>query len=114
MLARAADAADAERRPLGEAVALTGQERRVGGDDDDDRAARPRGPGCGGGLLPGKRPDRGSVHAQPVTAAVVGLDEHADGGAVDDAGGRPDSALEPVALHAGAAADAAFGDRPGG
>ena len=62
---------------------------------------------------PSSRPT-GTPSTEPVAAAVVGLDEHADrvaAAAADHARGGADAALEAVADHAGAAADVALGDR---
>ena len=80
-----------ETRPLGEPLALVGQERRVGRDDDDDRAEpaaarravgdgprRPRAYGLGISRRRDRLADRDAVDAQPVAPAVVGLDEDAD------------------------------------
>ena len=79
VLAHAARAGDPERRPLGEAGALRGQQRRVRGHEDDDRA-RARRPELRDGHLLGRdgRAHRRPVDRQAVAPPVVGLDEHAD------------------------------------
>ena len=90
--AGAADAGDAETGPLGQPLALVGEERRVGRDDDDDRArARRRrsaaAPTWSYGLGTSRRRDRladpHAIDPQPVALAVVGLDEDADRVAAD-------------------------------
>ena len=81
--------------PLGHPLALVGQQRRVGGHDDDDRARTRRSPGrrpvARSGSAPpsagrprhwalGRRdrpPDRDAADRQPLPAAVVGLDQDA-------------------------------------
>ena len=120
---------DAQAGPLGQPLALVGQQRRVGGHDDDDRARarrRRRGRrrrsawpyGLGTSLVGIASPTGTPSIAQPVAPAVVGLDQHADrvaaASAVDDPRRRPDAALELVADHARPAADVALGDRPAG
>ena len=83
--AGAADPGDAQPGPLGEPLALVRQERRVGRDDDDDRAGAGRrldGP-CvvRAGHLDSTRDrlaDPHAVDAQPGALAVVGLDQHPD------------------------------------
>ena len=79
-------------------------------------------PGSGGALAGRARDDvdrdgladRDAVDAQPLPAPVVRLDEHAERPAAAIVGDpprrRPDAALELVADHPGAAADAALGD----
>ena len=113
VLAEAARARDPEAGPPREPLALPGEERRVGREDDDDRArslgrARER-----HGLRADPLADRHAVHAQPPPRAVVRLHEGADRPPVrSDARRRADAALEAVADHPGAAADRALGDRP--
>ena len=118
---RPAGAPDPERRPLGDPLALVRQERRVGRDDHDDRArarrrrsARPR--RARDRRRRDRLADRHAVDAQPLAPAVVRLDEHAERPAaatrVEHPRRRPDPALELVADHPGAAADAALGDGP--
>ena len=101
---------------LRDAVELVRQQRRVGRDDDDDRAVV----ALGGGLVPagpraGAAPTGTPAIRSAVARAVVRLHEHADGVApplhVDAPRGRADAALELVAGHARAAADIALGDR---
>ena len=62
-----------------------------------------------------RRPTGTPSIAQQIAPAVVGLDQHADRPAAalrrQDARGGADAALELVADHPGAAADAALGDR---
>ena len=68
---------------MGQALALHGQERRVGSNEDDDRARGRRNSAVGIGHL-GDRDrlaDGHSVHAQAFAAAMVRLNEDADHGA---------------------------------
>ena len=111
----AAVAAEAERDLFRDALELRGDERGVGGDDDND--------GAGvftvaiGGMLGDFFADGNAGDAELVAASVVALDEDADGIAssfsVEDTGGGADAAFEFVADHAGAAADVAFFDGAG-
>ena len=80
VLADAAGARDAERGPLGEPVALAGKQRRVGGDEHDDRARLGRQGDRRAWQRDRVQPltHRHAVHAQPLAAAVVGLHQHAD------------------------------------
>ena len=103
-----------------------GKERRIGRDDADDRpGARdrlirlalivvPPGVRARDGRERDRLTDRDAVHPEPFPAAVVGLDEDADGvpapGRVDDARCRADPALELMADHPRPAPDVAFGD----
>ena len=113
--AEPAHAGEADTRPLGEATALVGQQRGVGGEHDDDR------PGVAGGGVVGEGCHVGAdglahvsaVEAQQTAAAVVGLHQRAyhersarRGG---HAAGGADTAFELVADHPGAAADVALG-----
>ena len=111
-------ARDAERRPLREPVALVRQERRVGGDDDDDRARA---------LAPASaRGQRDHVGADPLADGDAVTRNRSAGRSSPgrarrrcaavlrhDARRRADPALEAVADHPGAAADAALRHRPG-
>jgi hypothetical protein len=123
----AAHPGDPETRSLGEALALVGEQRRVGRDDDDDRARAGRRRRRGTVVVLGavrrghlrgrdRLADRHAVDPQPLAPAVVRLDEDADGPAalclVDDPRRRPDPALELVADHPRPAADVALDDRP--
>ncbi len=87
-------------------------------DENDDRPTRPSAgnPRQGDDLCGNVHPHGHAVDAEALAPAVVRLHEHADDVAVnllDDARRCPDSALELVANHAGAAADVALRDRSG-
>ena len=116
----AAGAGDAEGRPLGEPAALQRQQRRVGRDDADDRAAPggQRAVDARHDVQADLQPHRHAVDAEPLAAAVVGLHQHADRPLVislaDPSRRGPDAALEVVADHAGAAPDGPFSDRASG
>ena len=78
---------DAQPCPLGDPLALVGEERGVGRGHHDDRSrARLRRPGqCLGGtpraldlVVADLRADRDAVDAQPAALPVVGLDQDAD------------------------------------
>ena len=102
------------RRAAGRhALALTGAERGVGGEDDDARALAVLERHEVGDLAS----DRHAVHAQAVAHAEVGQRQHAQGPAAtvraDEAGRGADARLEVVARHAGAGPDAAFGHGAG-
>ena len=119
----AAGAGQAERGAAGQPLQLMRQQRRVGGDDDDDRAevaAHRIVDEAAAAPAPRLRNLAAHRHAgdpQLRAPAEVGLHQHADRVAAaarrratrDDGA---DAALEPVADHAGAAADVALGDRP--
>src|ERR1019366_1030763 len=104
----AAVAAEAERSFAGQAPQLRGNERGVGGGDDDDRAYI----FSVGGVLGDFLADGNARDAQLVALSVVALHEHADRVAarfrVEHARRGSYSSLEFVADHAGAAAYVAF------
>jgi hypothetical protein len=82
VLADAAGPREPHPRPLGQPGALVRQQRRVGGDEDDDRARPLR---ADGHRVRGRRDvvehpaHRHPVDRQPPALAVVGLDEYAHG-----------------------------------
>ena len=109
----AAVAAEAEGNFFGDALELRGNERSVGGDDDDDGADV----FSVGGMLGNFFADGNAGDAEFGAASVVALDEDADGISagcgVEHAGGGADAALEFIADHAGATAHVAFFDGAG-
>ena len=125
VLSGAAGPGDAQGAPLCEPPALMRQERRIGGQDDDDRAGVQAADGSQVRVASGLSPGRGhDIHAdlashghaidgQPLSPPVVGLHQRADRPAAvglrQHPGGRPDAALEVVAHHARAATDVALG-----
>ncbi|MND93713.1 hypothetical protein D3C80_859060 [compost metagenome] len=116
----AADPCQPDTGPLRQARALVRQQRRVGGQGDDDRTharladvAR-----CAKGRMHCTQhlADRVAGYPQGAAHTVVGLHQYADGPAAGRAVQYPrsatDTALEFVADHPGAAADATFSHRP--
>jgi hypothetical protein len=125
VLAGAPGASHTETGPLCEALALVRQERRVGGEDDDDGATLAAGAGgCRGFDVGGHfveadlATDGHAVDGQPLTPAVVRLHERTDREAAllrrHAPRGRADAALEAMADGARATAHVAFRDRSAG
>ena len=105
--ARGAGAAESEDGAGGEAFEVAAVEGGVGGDDDDDAAVA----GGWGGLAEFAVDGDAGDHE---VAAIVGLDEDADGvSGGGDAGGGADAALPAEGDGAGPGADGAFGDGTG-
>ena len=123
--ARAARPGDPQPGSLGQTLALVGEERRIRGEDHDDRPApgRRRRSLERLGLVvrtrdlvgPDLLADRNAIHAKPGTFAVVRLDERRDREpavrGTEHSRRGPDPALELVADHARSAAHATLGDR---
>lgn len=113
--ADAADARKAKGGAFGKPGTLAGNERSVGGNNDDDRTALRGIASLLKILLRGQYPpDRNAIDAQEIAFAVVSLDEHAHGivsiAGGDDARGGADSTFELVADHARPAPDIPFCD----
>ena len=112
VMADGAGTRHAERHAPGEPLQLMRLERRIGGDDDDDRAHRLAAQFAAGEMLA----DRNAEDRAFRPSSEIRLHEHADritaAGRLDDARRRAVAALEVVADHARAAADAALLDRP--
>src|SRR6267378_8517552 len=112
----AAEAAEAEGGAVGEALELRGDERGVGGDDNNDGAAFGDFGGLVGvGIFGGDfTANRDSGDAKILARAEVALDEDPDGVAAvffrELARRCADASFEAAADHAGATADIAFVD----